>query len=126
LGRIRHPRRPVELTEGHGPETLGDGFKQALNDFGKPGCAGPCPPKGHGTHHYHFRLMALSEPSLPLISSAMLRETARELDAATRKSEVDEEAELSRRKQPAPLVIDGGPVLVANRYRRSPSFWRRR
>jgi Raf kinase inhibitor-like YbhB/YbcL family protein len=29
------------------------------NDFGKPGYGGPCPPKGHGPHHYHFRLFAL-------------------------------------------------------------------
>jgi Raf kinase inhibitor-like YbhB/YbcL family protein len=33
--------------------------KQAINDFGKPGYGGPCPPKGHGSHHYHFKLYAL-------------------------------------------------------------------
>jgi len=32
---------------------------QGLNDFGKPGYGGPCPPRGHGVHHYHFRLYAL-------------------------------------------------------------------
>lgn len=37
---------------------------QALTDFGRPGYGGPCPPRGHGTHHYHFRLMALSVPTL--------------------------------------------------------------
>ena len=30
---------------------------QAVNDFGKPGYGGPCPPKGHGAHHYHFKLL---------------------------------------------------------------------
>jgi Raf kinase inhibitor-like YbhB/YbcL family protein len=40
--------------------------RQAINDFGKPGYGGPCPPRGHGTHHYRFRLLALSVPSLAL------------------------------------------------------------
>jgi Raf kinase inhibitor-like YbhB/YbcL family protein len=30
------------------------GFKQAINDFQRPGYGGPCPPRGHGPHHYHF------------------------------------------------------------------------
>ena len=33
---------------------------QATNDMGKPGYGGPCPPKGHGAHHYRFKLFALS------------------------------------------------------------------
>ena len=33
--------------------------RQGVNDFGKVGYGGACPPKGHGTHHYHFKLMAL-------------------------------------------------------------------
>lgn len=33
---------------------------QALNDMGKPGYGGPCPPKGHGAHRYRFKLFALS------------------------------------------------------------------
>jgi Raf kinase inhibitor-like YbhB/YbcL family protein len=32
---------------------------EVANDFGKPGYGGPCPPKGHGPHHYHFKLFAL-------------------------------------------------------------------
>ena len=35
------------------------GAKQGINDFGKSGYGGPCPPRGHGVHHYHFRLYAL-------------------------------------------------------------------
>jgi Raf kinase inhibitor-like YbhB/YbcL family protein len=37
---------------------------QAVNDSGKTGYAGPCPPKGHGTHHYHFKLFALDVDKL--------------------------------------------------------------
>jgi Raf kinase inhibitor-like YbhB/YbcL family protein len=35
------------------------GLKQGMNDFGRVGYGGPCPPRGHGAHHYHFRLYAL-------------------------------------------------------------------
>lgn len=58
------------LAEGRGPESLANGFKQAINDFKKPGYAGPCPPRGDRPHSYHFRLSALSESSLPLGPSA--------------------------------------------------------
>ncbi len=37
------------------------GAKQGTNDFGKIGWGGPAPPHGHGTHHYHFKLYALSK-----------------------------------------------------------------
>jgi len=35
------------------------GFKQAINDFRRPGYCGPCP-RGHVPHHCHFRLLAIS------------------------------------------------------------------
>ena len=35
------------------------GAKQGMNDFGRVGYGGPCPPRGHGAHHYHFKLTAL-------------------------------------------------------------------
>jgi hypothetical protein len=62
------------LSEGHGAETLADGFRQAINDFGKPGYGGPCPPRADKAHRYHFRLCALSEASLPAASSATCQE----------------------------------------------------
>jgi Raf kinase inhibitor-like YbhB/YbcL family protein len=43
---------------------------QATNDFGKPGYGGPCPPKGHGPHHYHFKLFALDTDKLGLTPGA--------------------------------------------------------
>lgn len=58
------------LNEGRGAERLANGFRQAINDFGKPGYSGPCPPPGDKPHRYHFRLNALSESSLPVSPSA--------------------------------------------------------
>lgn len=43
-----------------------EGARQAVNDFGQVGYRGPCPPRGHGTHHYRFRLLALDVAELPL------------------------------------------------------------
>jgi Raf kinase inhibitor-like YbhB/YbcL family protein len=36
-------------------------FSQGVNDFGRPGYGGPCPPRGHKPHAYRFRLSALKE-----------------------------------------------------------------
>lgn len=41
------------------------GSGQGRNDFGRRGYGGPCPPPGHGTHHYRFTLYALREPITP-------------------------------------------------------------
>jgi len=35
---------------------------QGKNSWGTSGYRGPAPPRGHGTHHYHFRLYALDAP----------------------------------------------------------------
>lgn len=42
---------------------------QAVNDGGKPGYTGPCPPKANGPHHYHFKLFALDVDRLALGSN---------------------------------------------------------
>lgn len=41
-------------------------FSQGVNDFGDAFYDGPQPPRGHGVHHYHFRLAALDVASLNL------------------------------------------------------------
>jgi Raf kinase inhibitor-like YbhB/YbcL family protein len=41
-----------------------------VNDFGNPGYGGPCPPKGHGPHHYHFKLFALDVDQLSVGANA--------------------------------------------------------
>ncbi|WP_192384709.1 YbhB/YbcL family Raf kinase inhibitor-like protein [Mesorhizobium silamurunense] len=56
----------VELAEGAAQHAGKQGFKQATNDFRRPGYGGPCPPHRHGRHRYHFRLLALSIDHLPL------------------------------------------------------------
>lgn len=35
---------------------------QGKNDWGTIGYRGPAPPRGHGVHHYHFKLYALDAP----------------------------------------------------------------
>jgi Raf kinase inhibitor-like YbhB/YbcL family protein len=37
-----------------------------MNDFGRRGYGGPCPPRGHGPHRYYFRLHALDLATLGL------------------------------------------------------------
>lgn len=53
-------------------------LRQAVNDFRKPGYGGPCPPHGHGVHHYHFRLLALSTDHVRVQPGASCRDVERE------------------------------------------------
>ncbi|MHC4607439.1 MAG: YbhB/YbcL family Raf kinase inhibitor-like protein, partial [Planctomycetota bacterium] len=41
------------------PEGAKEGFVEGTNSWKKTGYGGPMPPKGHGVHHYHFKLYAL-------------------------------------------------------------------
>ncbi len=60
------PGDQAELAEGAGRPGAGQDFKQARNDFDRLDYGGPCPPRRHGPHHYHFRLLALSQGKLPM------------------------------------------------------------
>lgn len=40
--------------------------REQVTNFGMPGYNGPCPPVGHGAHHYYFTLYALNVASLDL------------------------------------------------------------
>jgi Raf kinase inhibitor-like YbhB/YbcL family protein len=63
------PRDTRALEAGAGNPASGPMPKQAVQsrtDFGKAGYGGPCPPKGHGIHHYPFTLYALDVEKLPL------------------------------------------------------------
>lgn len=50
-----------------------DGIKQGINDFGKIGYGGPCPPMGK-PHRYFFKIFALEIPSLGLPAGASRQE----------------------------------------------------
>lgn len=83
-GKWRHwaaydiPGDQTALPEGAGQHGDGSRFKQAVNDFHRGGYGGPCPPHGHGTHRYHFRLLALSIDRLPLGAKPMCRDVEQE------------------------------------------------
>jgi len=51
------------LAQGYAAGSLG---VSGVNDFGKLGYGGPCPPKGHGPHRYFFKLYALDAATLEL------------------------------------------------------------
>ena len=61
----------------HLPERTCAGMREAVNDFGGTGYGGPCPPRGHGSHRYCFRLYALDIPTLGLGPKARCREVER-------------------------------------------------
>jgi hypothetical protein len=63
------PGNPAEW-RGYSANRPVAALHQARNDFGKTGYSGPCPPKEAGTHHYHFRLLAISRPTLDLQAPA--------------------------------------------------------
>ena len=54
------------LSQGASPG-VGESFRFARNDFGNTAYDGPQPPVGHGVHHYHFRLAAISETRLGIL-----------------------------------------------------------
>lgn len=69
---------PTSSSLGLGAEAPA-GALEGLNDFERAGYGGPCPPPGHGYHHYHFRLYALSE-KLDLAVGSTINELRRAMD----------------------------------------------
>ena len=69
-GTFRHwalydiPADRAELVQGFDRSCEKEGLKRAINDFNRLGYQGPCPPHRHGPHHYHFRLLALSQRAI--------------------------------------------------------------
>ena len=49
------------LEPGFGASSHPRGFREAVNDVGKTGYGGPCPPRGDRPHGYRFRLSALKD-----------------------------------------------------------------
>lgn len=56
-----------------------DAPAEGVNDFGNMGYGGPCPPPGHGEHHYHFRLYAL-DTRLDLAAGATKQQLTQAMD----------------------------------------------
>ena len=61
LGRSTTCLRPFRVCRPASRRRSGSrsGGVQGKNDYGEIGWGGPAPPRGHGTHHYSFRLYAL-------------------------------------------------------------------
>lgn len=60
------------LPEGVKPGDQADGAKQINNIAGMPAYLGPCPPPGHGDHHYTIEIYALNAKlGLPSSTSRM-------------------------------------------------------
>ena len=84
-GTFRHwaiynvPPAHQGLAEGSGSHSPAGSLVMGVNDFGNRGYDGPQPPPGHGTHHYHFRLLALDVPELSLPDRASVKDV---MDAA--------------------------------------------
>lgn len=68
------PAEMTHLDEGFSSDDArAVGAKQVMNDFGRIGYGGPCPPVGHGVHHYRFQLLALDVEHLDLPARADCR-----------------------------------------------------
>jgi Raf kinase inhibitor-like YbhB/YbcL family protein len=67
------PAATTSLAQGVGTAdgaALPKGSVQGKTDFGAAGWGGPCPPPGHGKHHYHFTVYALKVARLDVPDGA--------------------------------------------------------
>jgi Raf kinase inhibitor-like YbhB/YbcL family protein len=74
------PENITELGAGYAADARVGTTRQALNDFKRTGYGGPCPPRGHGVHRYHFRLMALDVDRIDASEPADARDVEREAE----------------------------------------------
>lgn len=52
----------IDPSSGRLAPAGGAEIRHGRNGFGRDGYGGPCPPPGHGPHHYQFTLYALARP----------------------------------------------------------------
>jgi len=67
------PANAASLAKNAGDANAGFapvGAVETLNDAGRPGYFGPCPPTGDKPHHYHFEVFALDVAKLGVDDSA--------------------------------------------------------
>ena len=74
------------LESGHSNPQRSSPYKEGVNDMGRASWGGPCPPEGHGTHHYHFRILALGSVRLDVPEGAKVPE----VESAAREHVLDE------------------------------------
>jgi Raf kinase inhibitor-like YbhB/YbcL family protein len=67
------------IDPGTGHLASGGGAVQGRNGFGDVGYGGPCPPPGHGPHHYEFAIHGLRE-AIALEPGAGIEELRRAID----------------------------------------------
>lgn len=59
------PASVTSLEAGAGKDDSAGGGEGGYSDFGINSYGGPCPPKGHGDHHYTFTVYALDVDKIP-------------------------------------------------------------
>ena len=64
------PATVTSLPQGVKSENLPTNTVQSRTDFGSNGYGGPCPPVGHGKHHYIFTVYALKTDKIDLDANA--------------------------------------------------------
>ncbi len=69
---VNIPANVTKLPAGAGSKggKLPKGALQTRTDFGTTGYGGPCPPPGHGEHHYKFIVYALKVPKIDVKAGA--------------------------------------------------------
>jgi Raf kinase inhibitor-like YbhB/YbcL family protein len=70
------PEDSTGLDQGAGSQERTVALRMGENDFGNTRYDGPQPPRGHGTHHYHFRLFALRVPKLDVPAQCSAKDVA--------------------------------------------------
>ncbi|MCA8881828.1 MAG: YbhB/YbcL family Raf kinase inhibitor-like protein [Rhodobacteraceae bacterium] len=69
------PASTTGLAKGAGKEGgagLPEGAHMRPSDYGTAAWGGPCPPEGHGAHHYNFTLYAMPEETLTVPDGASI------------------------------------------------------
>lgn len=68
------PADATYLEAGHSTPADPGAYPEGVNDMDRASWGGPCPPVDHGTHHYHFRVLALGVGRLAIPENAKVPE----------------------------------------------------
>lgn len=73
------PATSTGIVENFPKKPVVNGIKQGINDFGKVGYGGPCPPPGK-PHRYFFKLFAIDKNTLGIPPKARLNEVIKAIN----------------------------------------------